>query len=629
MESTTEHGQSLVGRNLDGDRYTLESVLGEGGMGSVYLARQRSVERQVAIKIIHPRLLMDRSLVQRFHQEAKNLAKIRSPNCVTVHDFGESEDGLLYLVMELLSGHTLEQELKASGPLPADRLIAYISQIATGLGAAHQLGMIHRDLKPANIKIEVTASGAPLLKVLDFGLSKIIFGDEAQEEANLTRTGQVFGTPRYMSPEQCQGKILDARTDIYSLGLIAFESLAGQPVFGGRSAVELLVAQSTLPPPNLKAIRPDLDDVIIEAIYVAINKSREDRWASVEDFMAGLRGELTGKTVVRSDEHEQSQLADTKPIRMAAASIAPRIEAKPSRKKTIVLGAIMTLLGVGLGASITGHIPSLSSLSAANCEDTPTPPYDAQGKPCLDASVISYWSFDQDWRGQAPDKVPPFLHDTETSSQTPDQRRAIGVFGSALRFDGHKKSRLITTRPLTLGDRFTIETWIKPRLEPKSYCAQFVLGTMNVGSSRACDLSRLRAGWALMIHRNAGDVYDVKFFFVSADPENKNLARPEHHVLVGSAPIVADQWSQIAVVSTGTKVTIVVNGRLQTYDRPAKILSRRAAQMQFGGYPFRVDGNFAGEIDSVRISNTARDLEPLIEAYKNGRRESAPVESQN
>jgi hypothetical protein len=620
METKGEHGASLIGRNLDGDRYTLESVLGEGGMGSVYLARQRSVERQVAIKIIHPRLLMDRSLVQRFHQEAKNLAKIRSPHCVTVHDFGESEDGLLYLVMERLGGHTLEQELEASRPLSQDRLLAFVSQISAGLAAAHEIGMIHRDLKPANINIEITSSGAALLKVLDFGLSKIIFGDQAQEEANLTRTGQVFGTPRYMSPEQCQGKVLDVRTDIYSLGLIAFEALTGKPVFGGNSAVELLVAQSTLPPPDLKAIRPDLDAHLVDAIYSAIAKNPEERWSSVDDFVGALRGEISSATLVRASVPQDLEVADTLAIALAAASMPPASDFPARRVKTVGIAFLLIFFGALVAAVLIEHFPANLSFSARSCQDATPPPYNDLGEPCIDPAVIAYWSFDQDWTGRAEGQVPPFLPDAESASVTPDQRRAIGIFASGLRFDGHRDSRLVTKRPLALGDRFTVETWIKPRLTPKSFCAQFVLGTLNVGSSRACDLSRLRAGWALMIHRNAGDLFDVKFYYVGADANKKTGGRPEKHVLVGSTPIVADEWSQIAISADGQQVHIIVNGRQQTYERPARILSQGSARMQFGGYPFRIDGNFAGEIDSVRISSTPRSTDQITQAYKRGKR---------
>lgn len=608
--------QPLIGKDLDGGRYTLESQLGEGGMGTVYLARQRSVERLVAIKVIHPRLLLDPSLVQRFHHEAKNLAKLRSPHCVTVHDFGESRDGLLYLVMELLSGHSLQEELNASGRLAADRMISYMEQICQGLGAAHALGMVHRDLKPANINIEITSSGSPLLKVLDFGLSKIVLGDQQHEEANLTRTGQVFGTPRYMSPEQCKGSELDARTDIYSLGLIAFEALIGQPVFSGKTAVELLIAHSTMPPPDLKSIRPDLDDRVVEAIYIAIDKSRDNRWKTVDDFMAGLRGDLTGQTLVQNRNSVPEPALDnfnTKPIPVNAAS-AEIVPTPISQKRVVLTGILTVLLGALLASAVFNFVPPNFWSSSNTCTSDSPPPYDSAGQPCIDRHVIAYWDFDQDLIGRGPKSVPPFVPDPEISMKEPSKNISPGIFGRALRFDGEHKSRLITKRPLVLGDHFTVETWVRPSLEPKNLCPQFLFGTLHLGSTRACDLSRIRAGWALFVHRNAGDLFDVEFRYVTNQDNPSDSSKIQRMNLVGSTPLPPDKWGHIAVSSNGHSINVTVNGRTQTYARKAHILSRNAARFQFGGYPFRIDGNFSGELDAVRISSQAREIEHIQKA---------------
>ncbi len=228
---------ALIGRVLD-TRYEIRSALGKGGMGTVYRAMQLSVDREVAIKVIHPKLSNDRAVVKRFLREARLASRLSQPNIVSVYDFGQS-DGVLYLVMELLRGHTLAAELRATGALAPKRVVRIAIHLCDALEAAHALGIIHRDLKPGNIVLLDDPPGRDLLKVLDFGLAKSLVMDSGSV---VTNTDALLGTPLYMAPEQIEGRDSDQRADLYSLGCIAYEMLSGRPPFVD-SAVSAVLAR--------------------------------------------------------------------------------------------------------------------------------------------------------------------------------------------------------------------------------------------------------------------------------------------------------------------------------------------------------------------------------------------------
>jgi serine/threonine protein kinase len=217
---------TLIGRVLD-QRYEIRSQLGKGGMGSVYRGWQLSVDREVAIKVIHPKLANDRSAVKRFLREARLASRLSQPNIVNVYDFGQS-DGVLYLVMELLRGHTLASELGKGRRINPKRTATIANQLCDALEAAHAQGIVHRDLKPSNIVILDDPPGRDLIKVLDFGLAKSLKQDSG---SLVTNTDALLGTPLYMAPEQIDGRESDQRADLYSLGCMLYEMLAGKPPF--------------------------------------------------------------------------------------------------------------------------------------------------------------------------------------------------------------------------------------------------------------------------------------------------------------------------------------------------------------------------------------------------------------
>ncbi len=225
----------MIGRNLD-DRFTIEEKLGAGGMGAVYRARQHSVGRDVAIKVVHPGLVADRDATKRFLREAKLASRLSHPNIVSVLDFGQTSDGLFYLVMELVNGRTLHDALLDGGRLTLDRVVRIVSQLCDALEGAHALPIMHRDLKPANIML--LTAGRDLVKVLDFGLAKSLAVDATS--ITMTSAGAILGTPTFMPPEVANGQPYDERADLYSLGCILYLLVAGRPPFVTDSVPEMI-----------------------------------------------------------------------------------------------------------------------------------------------------------------------------------------------------------------------------------------------------------------------------------------------------------------------------------------------------------------------------------------------------
>lgn len=273
----------LIGQVVLG-RYSVERRIGAGGMGSVYVGKQATVGRQVALKILRTDLMSNEHVRERFRREAEIIGKLRHPNTIQLIDYGETDDGLAVMVMELLVGSPLNDRLKESGPLPLVDALTVGIEVAQSLAEAHLLGLVHRDLKPANIFL-VEVAGQRHAKVLDFGIARIL--DE--EATRLTSTGQVFGTPRYMSPEQAlsTGEV-DSRSDIYSLGLIIYECIVGQPPFVAQTSIQYLSAHSTQPPPKLRQHAPDAPESLETLIDACLAKEPIERPQTAEEVVQAL-----------------------------------------------------------------------------------------------------------------------------------------------------------------------------------------------------------------------------------------------------------------------------------------------------------------------------------------------------
>jgi len=274
----------LIGRILL-ERYEVLRKLGSGGMGAVYAGRQLAVGREVGLKVLRADLMQNEHVRERFRREAAIIGRLRHPNTIQLIDYGETDDGYAVMVMELLVGSVLSDRLKQQGPLPVKDAIAVCRQVASSLAEAHSLGLVHRDLKPANVFL-VDVAGKMHAKVLDFGIARML--DE--ESTRITSTGQVFGTPRYMSPEQgtASGEV-DHRADIYSLGLILFECLVGQPPFVANTSIQYLSAHMTQPPPHLRDHLPDAPRELDDLIDRCLVKDREKRIASADEVEQALR----------------------------------------------------------------------------------------------------------------------------------------------------------------------------------------------------------------------------------------------------------------------------------------------------------------------------------------------------
>jgi serine/threonine-protein kinase len=278
----------LVGRVLD-DKYRLDARLGEGGMGSVYRATHLLIERPVAVKVLNPRLVTDEAAKERFSREARAAGRLQHSNAVAVTDFGETRDGLAYLVMELLEGKPLREVLAREAPLDPARAVSIMLQISAAVAAAHEAGIIHRDLKPGNIFVVQRPSAPYIVKVLDFGIAKLADDSVDGNPVNtLTGTGVMIGTPRYMSPEQCDGAQLTPASDVYSLGVILYEMLAGQTPFTGVSPLALALKHSSESPPPLREVVQNVPPALEAVMLHALEKSPPERPQDAGEFRREL-----------------------------------------------------------------------------------------------------------------------------------------------------------------------------------------------------------------------------------------------------------------------------------------------------------------------------------------------------
>lgn len=285
--------KDLTGKVLD-DRYEVISVLGKGGMGVVYRAKQKIIDRPVALKVLRRELIQDQSSVKRFLVEAKASSTLRSPHTITLFDFGITQEGLLYFTMELLDGVVLTKAIMEEAPFSPERAGRIILQACESLKEAHAAGILHRDLKPDNIFLIPGPDGKEHVKVLDFGIAKIL--DDGSSES-ITKTGMVCGTPMYLSPEQAVGKPLDARSDAYSLGIILYEMLSGEPPFVDATPVGVLMKQISEVPTPISRRKPGVEiPATVERFMMRIlAKDPDDRPADITAMAAELTAALEGK----------------------------------------------------------------------------------------------------------------------------------------------------------------------------------------------------------------------------------------------------------------------------------------------------------------------------------------------
>ncbi len=289
----------LVG-TIVGGRYRVVSRIGEGGMGQVYLAEHIRMKRRSAIKIMRPALVGDSEALQRFTREAENASKINHPNVASIFDFGETDEGLVYLAMEFVEGEALSATLKREIALHPAVAADVIAQAADALQAAHDLGILHRDFKPDNLMLSKRADSTFIVKLVDFGIARTI--DRSTQQ--VTRTGFAVGTPEFMSPEQLSGDVLDGRSDQYSLALVAFVALTGHDAFANSSSKESMIARLTSRPRRLDEVREDLEwpNSLQDVFDRALAPDPVDRFESVAQFGVDLADAIYEMTPTETAE---------------------------------------------------------------------------------------------------------------------------------------------------------------------------------------------------------------------------------------------------------------------------------------------------------------------------------------
>ena len=344
MSDSTAKGSDLIGQTIDRGRYEVLKVIGEGGMGRVFEAKQVSMDRLVAIKVLHGHWAKDPKLLERFKREALTASQFRHPNTVMVYDYGETERGEFYIIMELLQGQSLLSLVEREGPLTLQRALSIMEQVCGALSEVHRCGVIHRDLKPENIQIDPRDGHPDFVKLLDFSIAKIVNDNtlaEASQKA-LTLQGAVFGTPQYMSPEQVRGKKLDKRTDIYALGVIFYQLLTGHVPFAAETPQGTMMAHLTDPIPNATELFPELNihPEATRLVSDCLVKDPEKRLPSSEALLARIK-ELTIKLELEHTEAPSSSEAQHTDVDIAAIEEASALDstlsaASPSSPPNVV-----------------------------------------------------------------------------------------------------------------------------------------------------------------------------------------------------------------------------------------------------------------------------------------------------
>jgi eukaryotic-like serine/threonine-protein kinase len=348
------------GKEIAGQFRIVERI-GSGGMGSVYKAEQPSMNRFVAVKILHPRYLSRPDLVSRFRREARAMSHLSHPNTARVFLYGQLDDGACYIVMEHLTGQNIAQLVRAEGPMDATRAVNVMVQVCGALEEAHRSGIVHRDLKPENIFLTAQGGITDFPKVLDFGLAKVTEREMRPGSLILTQEGMVFGTPEFMSPEQAQGKTLDGRSDVYSLGIILYEMLTGRLPFDAAQPMDYIAKHVNEPPIPLtqrmsgRPLLPGLEAVVARSLA----KSPDDRYQTAAEFALALRGTLSGGLVsaamraVPEDAMRDARAAQQAEVSASANAPLAAIPRGPSSKMLFwILGGAAALALLGIGALV-------------------------------------------------------------------------------------------------------------------------------------------------------------------------------------------------------------------------------------------------------------------------------------
>jgi hypothetical protein len=346
---------SLIGQTFD-NKFRIIRLIGRGGMGEVFEAEHAQLGKRVAVKLMLEKYNGDREAIARFTREALAAGRIGDPHIIDVMDIGTAPDGRAYVVMELLVGQPLSRLIEDNGPLPLNRALKIMRQVLRAVGAAHTKGIVHRDLKPDNIFLTTQGEQQDFVKLLDFGISKIM-DPEAIAATKLTTTGVVMGTPLYMAPEQAMGNEVDHHADIYACGVIFYEMIAGRPPFEGHTYAVLVAKLLTTDAPLLSDLREGVPPRLVAAIHRALEKEPQARHAHCDAFLLALPATQSGSPV---------ELAGT-------VASGPQVVAVPvpapaaASKRNLIIGVAAALAGVAVASVI------LVKLQSAPTATTPEP----------------------------------------------------------------------------------------------------------------------------------------------------------------------------------------------------------------------------------------------------------------
>jgi eukaryotic-like serine/threonine-protein kinase len=423
-EATTGLATSLIGTVLSG-RYRLESKLGSGGMSTVYLARDETLQRWVAVKVMHREISDQPDQLERFRREARAVAQLSHPNVVAVIDAGE-DSGYPYIVLEYVEGETLKQRIDRLGRLPVDEAAAYGIEIGRGLAAAHAQRLIHRDVKPQNVLIDTEGRA----KVTDFGIARSLESD------GLTKTGRVLGTTDYVAPEQAMGQAVDARCDIYSLGVLVYEMLTGEVPFQADTLVGVAMKHVNERMPDVQERRPEVSSALAAVIERATAKEPKKRYPDMIAMLADLEGALEVEVARSGTSHgEATNVLDAVPARrrlltprrVSAAGVLLVLAA------TVAALLIAALTGSNEPATGGGGTPSGGPIELQDAQAFDPPPGDGEEHNdeiglAIDSNLDTTWT-------------------TETYSGSPIIQDAVGKPGVGLIVDAGKP---VTGRTLTI-----------------------------------------------------------------------------------------------------------------------------------------------------------------------------------
>ncbi|MEY3015053.1 MAG: hypothetical protein RIT45_3788 [Pseudomonadota bacterium] len=395
----------MIGQ-LIGDRYRVTERIGAGGMGAVYRATQTDLGREVAVKVLLEELNSSETLTRRFTVEALAVSRLRHPNTIQIYDFGRTPGGRLYIAMELLEGDTLHDRLRTAGHLPVRMALRILADVAAALAEAHAKEIVHRDLKPENIFLVRVGDNPDFVKVLDFGVAKLRDG-VGDGKGTLTKAGSIFGTPRYMSPEQASARAVDARSDLYTVGVILFELLTGRPPFESEAPLSLLLAHVNDAPPAMAEVAPDVAipadvEALVQRLLAKKPADRPESARALREELLALHDALPhafDHVVDQAEADALGVITQTAPTLqlLAAAETAPpiaasRLEAPPDKRGLplpLLGGVALTLIGLLAGGLALRSTPPPPPAQARPDAPTPPPAADATAAAPADAGATS------------------------------------------------------------------------------------------------------------------------------------------------------------------------------------------------------------------------------------------------